>query len=107
MAMYTAVATGVNESAANGASMMRRLLLPLVLLAGCAHVHQYPPALVKNFMNACRERGAQQAYCDCCLATLQRDVPVDEFRKMEVRIAVGQPWPEELIGAVASCREPR
>ena len=69
--------------------------------------NEYPPEVIQNFMNSCKESsGGEEETCSCLFEKIQENYTFEEFSILEVKMQAGQTPPEflEFIGkARAEC----
>jgi len=78
----------------------RKSPYPTVPLYG--QVEAYPEETVRNFLDACQQRGDARS-CRCTIDAIRRRFTVDEYRAFEERIKKND-VPRELVAVIDECR---
>lgn len=67
--------------------------------------HEYPAAVVTNFVNSCLQSGGSAQSCTCSIDKIQKKLSFEEFNKLEARYALGDKDAiSKIADLVAECR---
>lgn len=92
------------------AVLMKKILILSILtftLVGCGKAdNRYPADIVTTFVNSCQAGGGNSELCSCAIDHIQDKFTLDEFKKIETRMAVGdQEAIRKIADTMSSCRK--
>jgi hypothetical protein len=73
----------------------------LLLVAACGG-NSYPPDVVKNFVDSCKQRSSERT-CACAIRAIQRRYTLEQFMAFEAEMRQGR-VPGEMMEVVADCQ---
>ena len=76
-------------------------LLLLVLAAACGG-NSYPPDVVKNFVDSCKQR-SNESTCRCAITAIQKRYTLEQFQGFEAEMLAGR-VPAEMMEVVSDCQ---
>jgi hypothetical protein len=81
-------------------------ILGLFALTACTK-NDFPVEVVTNFMNQCSiNSGGNAVGCACMLGEIQAKMNIEEFTKLEQRLALGDPEAlKSFLDITATCRK--
>jgi len=88
--------------------MMKKMAIAfsILVLAACGK-SDFPVEVVTNFMNQCSiNSGGNAVGCACMLGEIQAKMNIEEFTKLEQRLALGDPEAlKSFLDITATCRK--
>jgi hypothetical protein len=82
------------------------ILVTMAAACGGEPLHDYPTAVVDNFLGACRSNGGSEDACQCALDGLRGRFTADEYVGLEKKVRDGDQASTKLLAEVVTdCRD--